>query len=358
MGVFFYPKFMLDFIIVGGGLAGLHFANQCLLNNKNFILIDSNVNNSSKVAAGVYNPVILKRYTLSWDCENQLSNFDYVYSNISLLLDKKIDFKIPLRRRLVNIEEQNNWYAASDKLSLKKFLTTPILFENHDGVPSQFGFGEVAGTGFINTKVFVESYIAYLDCIGCYLNESFDFDRFEVANSFVKYREFLANNIVFAEGFHIVNNPFFNSLPIIGSKGEVLTIKAPLLKIDFILKGNIFILPIGDSFFKVGSTYSWDFSNDEPTEEGLQYLQKEIESLISVPFTIVAHEAGIRPASRDRKPVIGTHPKHSRLHVLNGLGTRGVMIAPSMALQLYRNISNGIPVNPEADLRRFKKIIW
>jgi glycine/D-amino acid oxidase-like deaminating enzyme len=349
---------MIDFIIVGGGLAGIHFANQCLSNNKTFLLIDTNKNNASKVAAGVYNPVILKRYTLSWDAKNQLSLLDKVYKGISSFTNLEIDFKIPLRRRLFSIEEQNNWYLASEKSHLSDYLITPILFHAFRGIISNFGFGEVSETGFVNTKVLIDSFISKLSLLDCYENSCFDYDLLKMNNQSVIYKNIEAKHIIFAEGFYISQNPFFNALPIIGSKGEVLTIKAPDLALDFILKGNVFILPLGNHLFKVGSTYSWDFLNDEPTEEGLQYLQKEIESLISVPFTIIAHEAGIRPASRDRKPIIGTHPKHSRLHVLNGLGTRGVMIAPSMALQLYRNISEGIPIDPEADLKRFKKIIW
>lgn len=349
---------MIDFFIVGGGLAGIHFANQCLLNNKSFLLIDTNKNNSSKVAAGVYNPVILKRYTLSWDAKNQLSILDNVYQSLSSFVKQQIDHKVPLRRRLFNIEEQNNWYLASEKSHLSDYLITPILTQEFSGIVSNFGFGEVSETGFVNTKVLIESFISKLSLLDCYENSCFDYDLLKINNQFVFYKNIEAKHIVFAEGFNISQNPFFNALPIIGSKGEVLTIKAPDLALDFILKGNVFILPLGNHLFKVGSTYSWDFPNDEPTEEGLQYLQKEIESLISVPFTIIDHEAGIRPASRDRKPIIGTHPKHSRLHVLNGLGTRGVMIAPSMALQLYRNISEGIPIDPEADLKRFKKIIW
>ncbi len=41
--------------------------------------------------------------------------------------------------------------------------------------------------------------------------------------------------------------------------------------------------------------------------------------------------AGVRPTVKDRRPLIGTHPMHSQLHVLNGLGTRGVMLGPAMA---------------------------
>jgi glycine/D-amino acid oxidase-like deaminating enzyme len=47
------------------------------------------------------------------------------------------------------------------------------------------------------------------------------------------------------------------------------------------------------------------------------------------------------------------HPKYTQLAVLNGLGTRGVMIAPSMAKQLYNHLENQEPLDPEIDIQRF-----
>ena len=39
----------------------------------------------------------------------------------------------------------------------------------------------------------------------------------------------------------MVNNPYFKQLPLVGSKGQILIIKAPELKSQAILKGPIFI---------------------------------------------------------------------------------------------------------------------
>ena len=57
----FYFYAMKDFIIVGAGLAGISFAETALLNNKSFVVISDASQNSSIVAAGIYNPVIVKR---------------------------------------------------------------------------------------------------------------------------------------------------------------------------------------------------------------------------------------------------------------------------------------------------------
>ena len=349
---------MDDFLIVGGGLAGINFAYQCLLNKKSFVLIDNEHFSSSKVAAGVYNPIILKRYTLSWKANLQLDIFDDVYGGISSFTDSIFDYKIPLRRRLFNVEEQNDWFFASAQNHLNEYLKTPLLYIDYHGVNSDFGFGEINKTGYINTQDLIKKFINQLKIEGLFRSEVFDFNKLNIQDEFILYHHLKYKHIVFAEGFNVKHNPFFSQLPILGSKGETLTISVKNLNLDFILKGNVFVLPLGNHLFKVGSTYTWDDLTDAPTEKGLNYLIHEVKKLINLPFEVVNHEAGIRPSSRDRRPMIGTHPKFKNLHIINGLGSRGVMIAPLMAMELYNHICHGKPLDQEADIKRFKKLTW
>ena len=162
-----------------------------------------------------------------------------------------------------------------------------------------------------------------------------------------------AKHIIFAEGFGLHANPFFNQLPLDGTKGELFIIKAPNLDLDVIMNTSVFILPLGNDLFKVGATYNWKEKTDLPTEEGKSELMEKIQEIISCDFEIVSHFAGVRPTVRDRRPLVGTHATHNRIHVLNGLGTRGVMLGPSMAKALYDSIENNIQLSKEIDIQRF-----
>ncbi|PKP14923.1 MAG: FAD-dependent oxidoreductase, partial [Bacteroidetes bacterium HGW-Bacteroidetes-23] len=147
-------------------------------------------------------------------------------------------------------------------------------------------------------------------------------------------------------------------LPLDGTKGELLIIKSKALKLDVILKSSVFIIPLGNDLFKVGATYNWEDKTATPTEEGKNELLSDLKSLLTADFEVIEHLAGVRPTVKDRRPMLGTHPKHPKLHVLNGLGTRGVMLAPDMAKMLFENIENQIPLDKEIDIKRFKKISW
>lgn len=344
---------MLDYLIVGCGLAGISFAEEALQHNKRILVLDDNSQNSSKIAGGLYNPVILKRFSEVWEAQSQLVVMNEFYAQLKPRIEKQFDFKMPILRKFFSIEEQNNWFAASDKPALSPFLSTQLHFKEYKGISAPFGYGEVLQTGYVDTALLVSSYRNYLVDNNWFGQESFEYDAIVFDEDCIRYKDIQAKHIIFAEGFGLHANPYFNHLPLDGTKGELFIIKAPDLNLDVIVNTSVFILPLGNELFKVGATYNWKDKTDLPTEEGKTELIDRIQEIIGCDFEIVSHFAGVRPTVRDRRPLVGTHPIHTRIHVLNGLGTRGVMLGPSMAKALYENIENQIPLNKEIDIQRF-----
>jgi glycine oxidase len=171
----------------------------------------------------------------------------------------------------------------------------------------------------------------------------------------VSYKDIKAKRIVFAEGFGLHSNPFFSNLPLDGTKGELLVIKSPNLKLHIVVKSNIFILPLGNDLYKVGATYDWKDKTNNPTEEGKNELVENLKDLITCDFEVIKHFAGVRPTVKDRRPLVGSHHKYKNIHVLNGLGTRGVMLGPYLATQLFKNITENIPLENEINIQRIYK---
>ena len=184
---------------------------------------------------------------------------------------------------------------------------------------------------------------------------SSNYNEIQFLENGIQYKDIQAKNIIFAEGFGLHANPFFNDLPLDGTKGELLIIKAPNLQLDVVIKSSVFILPIGNDLYKVGATYDWKDKTNNPTEEGKNELVDKLKELISCEFEIVEHFAGVRPTVKDRRPLVGTQPLHSQLHVLNGLGTRGVMLGPYLANQLFQHIENAVPLENEINIERCYK---
>ncbi|WP_339888373.1 FAD-dependent oxidoreductase [uncultured Flavobacterium sp.] len=346
---------MIDFIIVGNGLAGICFAEIAIQNNKSVYVFDDNSQPSSKIAGGLYNPVVLKRFSEVWKAKEQLEIAFPFYKSIEEKLSFTFDYKIPIYRRLASVEEQNNWFQAADKPNLSGFLSSNLITEKLTNIESSFGFGEVLETGYLDIATLIKNYSDYLLSLNLYSSERFEYDKIKIEEGYIEYKNSKAKHIIFAEGFGLHSNPFFNNLPLDGTKGELLIIKALNLQLDLVVKSNIFILPIGNDLYKVGATYDWKDKTNNPTEEGKKELVENLKDLITCDFEIIKHFAGVRPTVKDRRPLVGSHHKYKNVHVLNGLGTRGVMLAPYLSTQLFKNIEGNIPLENEINIQRIYK---
>lgn len=346
---------MIDYLIIGGGIAGLCFAEHCLQHEKSFIVITDDSQNSSKIAGGLYNPVILKRFTGLEDADKQLDYLDAFYTSVEERTGININFPLPLLRKFFSVEEQNNWFQAADHPKLAPFLSTEIVKKHIPGIDAPFDYGKVLRTGYLDTALFLKSYHDYLVQLNLLNKETFDYSKVVVNYEKIEYKDISARNVIFAEGFGIHANPYFNHLPLDGTKGELFIIKAPQLLLTDIINTSVFILPLGNDLFKVGATYNWEDKTDLPTSEGREELVSRIKEILQCDFEIISHHAGVRPTVKDRKPILGSHELHKNLFVLNGLGTRGVMLGPYFARILFEFIENGTEIPRHYSIKRFDK---
>ncbi len=344
----------IDYIVVGIGLAGINFCEQLKANNKTFIVFDNKSQQSSTVAGGLYNPVVLKRFTSVWKSKEQLQIALPIYKRLEEALDVKLDYKIPVYRKFASLEEQNDWFTASDKPTLTEYLSTKIIKNENQAIDASFGFGEVLQTGRIDVKTLIESYKKDLLENELLFENVFSYDELNTLDDGIQYESIEAKQIVFSEGFGVTENPYFNHLPLVPTKGELLIIYAPDLKIGYILKAGVFLIPLGDDLYIVGATYEWEDTTNTITKKAKEELLNKLKKVINCSFKVVNQVVGIRPTVKDRRPLVGKHPIYKNMFVLNGLGTRGVMIGPYVSKQLFNFIENGIPLEKEIDIKRFE----
>ncbi len=345
----------VNYIIVGIGLAGIAFAEELKKQGKTFVVFEDNSQTSSLVAGGMYNPVILKRFTPVWNAKEQLSEAIPLYKSLEISLKNQYDQPLDIYRTFKSTEEQNNWFAAADNPVLQEYMIPEIFKIESDHIAAPFGAGRLIKTGRVKVRELVSDYRSALNKEGLLIEETFRHQNMITWDSHVEYHGLQAEKIVFCEGNGLKNNPFFNKLPLTGTKGELITILAPELKLNCIIKAGIFILPLGNHHFKVGATFNWSDKTNMPSEAGRQELEEKLKEVLTCNYEVVDHEAGIRPTTGDRRPLLGVHRKNERLAVFNGLGTRGVMIAPLMAQKLYHFLENGVALDKDICISRFKQ---
>mgnify|MGYP005989365565 CR=1 FL=1 len=346
----------VNYIIVGLGLAGIAFVEQLLQHGQSFIVYENNSQKSSRVAGGTYNPVILKRFTPVWNGHSQLEKALPFYKALEDKLGVDLDTSFITKKIFTSIADQNNWFSALDKPMLSRYMNPKISKEPLEGIHADFGCGEVKGTGRIDTERLLNMYRGFLEDIDAIRYESFSYNDVDISNTGIVYQDITTRYVVFCEGFGLKKNQFFNYLPLNGTKGETLTIHAPELRLQCLLKASVFILPLGNDFYKVGATFNWDDKTEDPTVEGRYELEDKLKKIITVPYTVTEQASGIRPTVKDRRPLVGKHPMYSNLAILNGMGTRGVMIAPTAAEALYRHLEHDEALDKDIDIKRFREL--
>src|SRR5690606_18156199 len=278
---------MLDYLIVGLGLSGTALASLLEEKGRSFKVFDEGGTNSSKVAGGMMNPVILKRFTLAWEADVQLTIAKAFYEKLEEQTGAEFIRPVELYRKFSSAEEQNNWFEAADNPRLAPFLDTDLKFDLNPAIPAEHGFGRVLQTHRLDTTAFLESYAGLLREKGKLETSGFEYDDLELLEEGVGYRGLRARRIIFCEGFGIRKNPFFQYLPLTGNKGEYLIIHSPDLRLCTTIKSSVFISPVGNDNYAVGATYSNSDKSPAPTSEAREELETKLKKLIGVPYEVV-----------------------------------------------------------------------
>lgn len=337
-------------IIVGFGVAGLSLAWELYQQNKSFVIYNNNnlLPSASLVAAGTWNPLNFKRLVPTWEINLFLDSMENTYAQMETFFNIKCFYSVPVKKILSNPEEVNFWDEMKNSPQSGGFIHKELgKFKNEVTAT-------INRTGKVDMHVLFNAFKNWLIQEQCWCDEIFDYNALVFQNDqWIYQSKISANHVVFAEGVHVENNPYFNFINLKPANGDVLTVKIPDLKIDFILKKNIFISPIGNDLYHVGATYNWDNLVWETSASAREFLEQKLQQIIPYSYEVVGQVAGVRPASRDRRPIIGEHPNYKNLWCYNGLGAKGLLLAPQISKWLVNKIFNNQDFPMDIDIKRY-----
>ena len=345
-----------DFAIIGQGIAGtlLHF----LLTQRQLIglVIDKGHDAaSSKVASGLINPITGRKYVRSWMYDELKSEVDKVYKGLERQLTINILNEHQIVRVLSSIKEENLWYEKSIQDGYDKYFVQDVDSDDYkDLINEATSFGEVKEGAKLDMKELIVAYRSHLQESQSLSEAEFDYSKLTQDDDHKwHYADFTFDKVVFCEGWQLRNNPFFSHLGHEAAKGEVLIIKLKNKKLLQSIKKRVFITPLRDNLYWVGSTFEWDFDDHLPTVAKRSYLIQALDDMIGGAYEIVDQWAGVRPTTKDRRPLLGSHPQFSNLYIFNGLGTKGASLGPYWAQQMAAYILDDKPLPMEVDISRF-----
>lgn len=348
-------KKKVDFIIVGQGIAGTWLAFRLLQKNQTFLIINHHSQSvSSRVAAGIINPVLLKRKKLAQNALLLYPNLKKEYSEMEVFLNASFYKNTPITYVIESQEELNNWSILSLETPFKdliKIIENPKI----SGVLAPFGLVEIQFSAWVDLNAMLDAFSSNIKEPNFYLNDVYNSeDLISSPNGFV-YKDYESKFVLFCQGTAIKDNPLTSSIILKPAKGEVLTIKSEVDFKDQILQQGIFMLPIEKNTYKIGSNFEWNDLSFQTTESAKNEILNKWQKYCQSSFEVIEHKAGIRPSSLDRKPIIGLLQNTENAFIFNGLGSKGVSLAPYYSKMLIDFILLNTPIDPSVDSKRYYK---
>lgn len=344
----------VDYLIVGLGIAGACFAKQCIDHNKSFKIIADDKRLASHVAAGMFNPIILFRFTTIHRAEEQMDDLLNTFGEFEQLLGQKLIHPQKIYRVFANEYETKIWQKKiAKKPILQRFLKPEIIPNTFEGIHAPYGFGEVMDCGWVDMSLLLDEFSQQFE--ENILHEHFDYNDFDHETKC--YKDIQAEHVIFAEGINVIENPWFNHVPLIRNKGEILVLEIEQELPDIIFKSKNFLMPMGGNRYYVGATYDTEYETAEPTEKNKEMLLEKLSTYYKGDYKIVEQHAAFRPTVIDRRSIIGEHPQYTGLYILNGMGTRGSFNAPNLAKYLFSSIEDKASIPEEYQVSRFNNLM-
>lgn len=349
---------VVDYIIVGQGICGTVLSYYLQKAGKAIIVIDlPQTYTATKVASGVINPVTGRIMATTWFADELIPFAEKCYTAIGmdfqqLLVHKCNIISFPPTEQMKQahekrVKEQNAYVHASTNSN-----TYNQWFNFIHGVYT------ISPSLFIDLNQLLHTWRNHLLKTNLIIAERFNENLLQIDDHQVKYKNIIAQKIIYCDGTNSFRSPYWKNLPYTYNKGQALIVDIPQLPQNSIYKfGNISLVPWGENNWWAGSSYEREFNDKNPTIDFLTITSNYLQAYLKSPFTIQEHIAAIRPGVVERRPFVGLHPKYTSIGIFNGMGTKGCSLAPYFAKQFTDYLIHNENINPLVNVNRFAGIL-
>lgn len=310
---------------------------------------------ATAIAGAVINPISGRKYNIQW-------NFNALYNCARThYAAMENDYHISLLREMEmyklhkSEEALQQWDQRKTTRDYGNYVDTSCSGEPWmANLNLPFGAIRIRHVLHVDAPKLIHAFRQHAGEAGLLKEEMFHYPDLVVHDTYCNWKNIRYARVIFCEGAAASKNPWFSHLPYIPSKGECLIIGIKGVDFPCIIHKGIILIPLGDEKYWAGASNDWDDLDENPTEAGRQMIENGLRNMLRTPWTVLHHMAAIRPAMRDRTPVMGSHPVCKNIFLMNGMGTKGASLAPFYAGVLLDHIMQGTALPKEVDIRRFE----
>lgn len=342
----------IDYLIIGQGLAGTAFAWTAIQAGKRVLVVDRQESvTSSKVAAGILNPITGDKLNLGWKVEELWPAAKSFYRKWEQDHGDLVFHETPILRLFTSAEQAALW--ETKKESMRDYWRPP---EDQRAYRTEFGGFETLNAGWLDTRRYLDLSWRTLRNREQACQGELHFEELALGSGGVTWNGVRARHVVWCQGHESRLAPPFDWVPIRPGKGEILHLRVPDLDESRIINRKKWLLPAEEpGVFRSGSTFDWDHADTELTEAGRTEIEEGLQAYLKRDFEVTGQEAAVRPMANQGRPLLGVHPEMPQCVNFNGLGAKGALLAPYYSAQLLDHLESGTPLDAEVEICRFWK---
>lgn len=323
-------------LIVGQGLAGTLLGHACEQAGIAFDIVDAgHAGAASRVGAGIINPITGQRIVKSWGIDELRPLAWKTYRGLESVLGVPLMREMRVRRGFRDDAERRVFAEKTVRGELAPYA----------GASDVEGFW-IEGALRVDTAALITAARVRWLAMGR-LREV----RAGIAEALAQYETVIACTGADGDGGRA-----WAGVSCARATGEILRVAVDGLAPDVILNRGHWVLPTASGEARVGATYTRGEVKEADVHSARVELARSAgELLAGQTFTVTAQESGVRVTAPDRQPLAGRDPHEPRLGVINGLGSKGALLAPWLARQWAWHLATGEAFDPAVSPGRFLK---
>jgi len=340
-----------DILIVGAGLAGAAAALTLSRDHTVHVLeAEQPATGASGAAAGLVNPFMGRRARPVWRLREALAAVPYLLNQADA--SKLFPPQGVLRPVIEDDQEPPFRKAAEEYPDLATWLPPNEIAERHPDVQANGGALFVPKGGAIDVPAMVSVLLAAAERRGATVetNAPVLYWRETPSAAVVEVdrgdgtEELSANRVILALGQGYPRFPELRRLGLTGVKGQTVRVRRPEALTGPLppLSGRGYVVPDGDTLV-LGSNYDNNFDDLTPDPDATAYIREKTARMVpGVDETeVVGEQAGVRVKySETNLPLLGPLPRRDRLWTFTALGSKGLLTAPLLALDLHEYLQD------------------
>lgn len=350
------PEKIFDFFIIGQGVAGTFLARELIERGKSVLVIDNDQReSSSRVAAGLLNPITGMRLRLAEGTHELLKNSKKLFAKLAGEHGKTLFTPIPICR-IYDSEKEIALKATRHESPEYAALMSPNTPAGAD-IANPLGSFIISGGGWVDLPLLLDLEATWLRERGALVSGNAEAEEFlpESAGTGVYWKNnYARTGVIFCNGYKAGHLPWFKKIPWQPAKGEIVDCQTDIESESRILNRDGWAIPLGGGIWRSGSTWEWKQLDEIPTPALGEELRAKLQKFFRSPANarLVEHRAGVRPCVRGNHPYCGTHPALAWCHLFGGLGPKGTFWGPTCAALLADWLCEKKPLPARFDLRR------